>query len=119
MKITEVLDITGPSSKIVFEGTLQELKQIYGRSQAHGKSGGIKKRFRCSSGPRKGRIVADPSTCTKPLDVKRSYRMKKTRRKSNTRMTRRAQITKKYEVHYPENTVTRRITDEHRENVRQ
>ena len=46
-----------------------------------GKSGGAAKRkYRCTSGARKGRIVAKASTCTAPLNVKKSAKMKSTRR---------------------------------------
>jgi hypothetical protein len=46
-----------------------------------GKSGNsAKRKYRCTSGPRKGRIVAKASTCTAPLNVKKSTKMKATRR---------------------------------------
>jgi len=38
------------------------------------------RKYRCTSGTRKGRIVAKPSTCTAPANVKASVTMKKTRR---------------------------------------
>ena len=56
----------------------------------------IKRRFRCQSGPRKGRIVADPSTCTKPINIRKRQQFKATRQKLNTIQSKRATYTKKY-----------------------
>ena len=44
-----------PDHSAIAEGVSQILRR--------GKKGSVKKGFRCSSGPRKGRIVAKPSTC--------------------------------------------------------
>ena len=38
------------------------------------------RKYRCTSGSRKGRIVAKPSTCTAPKNVKASRTLKKTKR---------------------------------------
>jgi len=47
-----------------------------------GKSGNkVVRKYRCTSGTRKGRIVAKASTCTAPANVKASVKMKSTRRK--------------------------------------
>jgi len=35
------------------------------------------RKYRCTSGTRKGRIVANPSTCTKPINLKKSAGLKK------------------------------------------
>jgi len=57
--------------------TLQE-----GVTQIQGKRGNkVVKKYRCTSGSRKGRIVAKASTCTAPINVKASQRLKATRRK--------------------------------------
>jgi hypothetical protein len=52
--------------------------QIFGRGKG-GKS--IKKKFRCTSGPRKGRVVSDPATCMKPIDIAKRIRAKRSRPK--------------------------------------
>jgi len=52
--------------------------QIFGRNKG-GK--GIKRKFRCTSGPRKGRVVSDPATCMKPIDVGKRIKAKQTRPK--------------------------------------
>ena len=43
------------------------------------KGGKPKQGFRCSSGPRKGRIVAKPSTCFQKTDPQRSAKIRKKR----------------------------------------
>lgn len=59
---------------------LEGVTTIFG----HGKGGGTKghtvRKYRCTSGPRKGRIVAKASTCNAPKNVKASQTLKKTRR---------------------------------------
>ena len=37
------------------------------------------RKYRCTSGSRKGRVVAKASTCTKPIDLKKSASFKKTK----------------------------------------
>lgn len=53
------------------------------------------KKWRCTSGKRRGKIVSSPENCFKPIDIKKRARMKKLRRMKNAQMTRKAQITKK------------------------
>jgi hypothetical protein len=53
-----------------------------GVTQIQGKRGNkVVKKYRCTTGSRKGRIVAKASTCTAPLNVKASQKLKATRRK--------------------------------------
>ena len=69
----------------VFEGTIEEhpdhsaitegVSQILRRQ----KGGRPKQGFRCSSGPRKGRIVAKPSTCFQKTDPVKSAKIRKKR----------------------------------------
>lgn len=69
-----------------------------------GKSGNkMTRKYRCSSGPRKGRIVAKASTCTAPLNVKKSAKMKATRRAKKSLQAVRSTRTKRT------NPVSRRI----------
>ena len=55
----------------------------------------IVRKTRCTSGPRKGRNVSDPSQCHKPINVKKRIQMKKTRAAKGNRMTRKAKKTKR------------------------
>ena len=70
---------------MLIEEIIRELNvgQIYRRVGSK-----LKRGFRCQSGMRKGRIVADPATCNKPKDIKRMVRAKATR----ARLAKRAAI---------------------------
>lgn len=47
-----------------------------------GRSGNkVVRRYRCTTGSRKGRTVAKPSTCNAPRNVSKSVGLKKTKRK--------------------------------------
>ena len=66
----------------LFELTEAGGKFIFGRGGKPGGShkGQISRKFRCVSGPRKGRIVAKMSTCTAPKSVKKATTLKKVKR---------------------------------------
>ena len=53
------------------EGVSQILRRTKGKAPKQG--------FRCSSGPRKGRIVAKPSTCFQKTDPQKSAKIRKKR----------------------------------------
>jgi hypothetical protein len=63
----------------------------------------LKKQFRCSSGPRKGRVVAEPSQCFKAIDIKKRMTLKRTKAKMGGRLQRKAGRTKKF------NPISRRL----------
>jgi hypothetical protein len=44
------------------------------------------RKYRCTSGSRKGRIVADPATCNKPKRVKSSINIKKAKARRGSAM---------------------------------
>jgi hypothetical protein len=46
---------------------------IWGR-----KGGRMARRYRCTAGIRKGRIVSNPATCTKPKNIQKSISFRKT-----------------------------------------
>ena len=52
-----------PDHSAIAEGVSQILRRTKGKAPKQG--------FRCSSGPRKGRIVAKPSTCFQKTDPQR------------------------------------------------
>ena len=62
---------THPDHSAIAEGVSQILRRA--------KKGTIKQGFRCSSGPRKGRIVAKPSTCFQKLDPVKGAKIRKKR----------------------------------------
>jgi len=77
---------------------LEETKQVWGRSGNQ-----LKRKFRCMSGHRKGRVVANPSQCFKPIDIKKRMNLKKTKAKMGSRITRKANRTKRL------NPISRRL----------
>ena len=66
-----------PDHSAITEGVSQILRRTKGKAPKQG--------FRCSSGPRKGRIVAKPSTCFQKTDPQKSAKIRKKRQvKSRT-----------------------------------
>jgi hypothetical protein len=63
----------------------------------------IVRKVRCTSGPRKGRMVSSASQCSKPINLKKRMTLKKTRAKMGKRMARKAARTKR------RNPVSKRI----------
>jgi hypothetical protein len=60
-----------------------------------GSTGGVSMKWRCSSGPRKGRVVSDPAQCAAAPDLARSAQMKRTRARTAIRQARKTRRTKK------------------------
>lgn len=65
-------------------------KQIWARSGQK-----VVRKYRCSSGQRKGRIVSKIGQCFAAPNVKAKIRMKKTRARLGSRMARKARRTKR------------------------
>lgn len=55
----------------------------------------IVKKYRCTAGRRKGRIVAKPAQCTAPPDLKKRATLRKTKARMGSRLARKAKRTKK------------------------
>lgn len=68
MRIFEVL---GKFNDPLDEGVSQILRRVKGK--------GVKPGFRCTSGPRKGRIVAQPSTCFARRQPQKGAKIKRKR----------------------------------------
>lgn len=77
-------DITGESDALV------ETKMVWARK---GKS--VARKYRCTFGPRKGRVVSDPQQCSRPVNLKKRFTLKRTKAQKGSRMTRKAQRTKR------------------------
>lgn len=69
---------------------IEGYKQVYARS-----SKGLVRKYRCTSGQKKGRVVAKPSTCFTAVGQKKSTRLAKTRRLSKVRQAQRRNLTTK------------------------
>jgi hypothetical protein len=70
---------------------LPESRLIFGR-----KGNKVVKKYRCSFGRKKGRIVSNPSVCSAPLDIKKRFTLKKTRAKMGQRIIRKTLRTKRF-----------------------
>lgn len=73
---------------------LRELTE--GATSIFGRSGNkTVRKYRCTSGSRKGRIVAKASTCTAPRNVAASNTLKKTKRSKQSTMSVKSSRTKR------------------------
>ena len=72
-------------------------KFIFGRGGKPGGShkGKVTRKFRCTSGPRKVRIVAKMSTCHAPIDAQKKKTMTVTRARKPKAAAKKAMFTKK------------------------
>jgi hypothetical protein len=59
------------------------------------RTGQVSLKWRCETGPRKGRTVPNASDCSAAPDMAASQRMKKTRQKTKVRQSRRTARTKR------------------------
>lgn len=85
--------ITDPvSDEILIE------KQIWGR-----RGNKAVRKYRCTGGTRHGRIVAAPSACFKPINMKARFTLKRTQARMGKRIARKSKRTKRI------NPVSRRI----------
>ena len=76
-----------PDHSAITEGVSQILRRTKGKAPKQG--------FRCSSGPRKGRIVAKPSTCFQKTDPQKSAKIRKKRQIKATQAGKRLAQTKR------------------------
>jgi hypothetical protein len=76
--------------EIISEETIEEAKLVYARK---GKQ--VVRKYRCSAGRLKGKTVANPSACFKPVDIKKRFTLARTKAKMGSRMTRKAKMTKR------------------------
>ena len=81
----EILEM--PDHSAIAEGVSQILRRTKGKAPKQG--------FRCSSGPRKGRIVAKPSTCFQKTDPQKSAKIRKKRQIKATQAGKRLAQTKR------------------------
>ena len=55
----------------------------------------VVRKYRCTSGPRKGRVVSDLGQCFAPPDVKKRQRLKITKARLGPKMARKSKRTKR------------------------
>ena len=63
-------------------------KMVWGRSKK-----GPVRRYRCTDGSKKGRVVAKPSTCSSTVNQKRSHKLSSVRRSTGLRQTQKRKTT--------------------------
>jgi hypothetical protein len=71
---------------------ITEHQRVFKRNARTGK---ITQKWRCTTGNRKGRIVAEPNQCSASLDREKSSKMKLTRAKTKVRQARKTKRTKR------------------------
>ena len=76
--------------EIISENEVYEAKLVYARK---GKS--VVRKYRCSSGRLKGKTVANPSSCFKPVNIKKRFTLARTKAKLGSRMARKAKMTRR------------------------
>lgn len=76
--------------KIVEVEGVMEAKMVWAKRGSK-----IVRKVRCTSGPRKGRMVSNAGQCSKPINLKKRMTLKKTKARMGKRMTRRAARTKR------------------------
>lgn len=77
--------------EIVGEDTVTEAKRVWAK---RGKK--LKRMIRCTSGKKKGRTVATTGACSKAINVKKRFLMKRIRRRFNAKIVRKARRTKMF-----------------------
>jgi hypothetical protein len=79
--------VAHPDHSAITEGVSQILRRVKGK--------GIRQGFRCTSGPRKGRIVAKPSTCFARRDPVKGAKIAKKRQLKAKQAGKKLAITKR------------------------
>lgn len=69
---------------------ISEAQMVWAR-----RGGKLKRQYRCTGGYRKGRVVASPSQCFSPIDIKKRQTLKRTKGRYGTRLARKARRTKR------------------------
>jgi hypothetical protein len=80
------------ANEFINEDDLNEVHMAWGKTA---NKGSTKLKFRCTTGPRKSRMVSNPSDCYQHPNIAQSQRMKQTRARTAVRQARRAKFTKR------------------------
>ena len=72
------------------------ISELVEATQVWSKSGGKSvRKYRCTSGVRKGRVMSSPAACNKPVNVKKSTNFKKTKHKKLPQIKYKTGLTKR------------------------
>lgn len=77
--------------EIIGEEVVTEAKRVWAK---RGKK--LKRMIRCTSGRKKGRTVASMGACSKAINVKKRFMMKRIRKRFNAKIVRKSKRTKKF-----------------------
>jgi hypothetical protein len=77
--------------EIVGEDTVTEAKRVWAK---RGKK--LKRMIRCTSGKKKGRTVSSFGACSRAINVKKRFMMKRIRKRFNAKIVRKARRTKMF-----------------------
>lgn len=79
--------------ELIIEGTeeLTEAKRVWAK---RGKK--LKRMIRCTSGKKKGRTVSNVGACSKAIDMKKRFQMKRIRKRFNAKIVRKSKRTKQF-----------------------
>jgi hypothetical protein len=77
---------------------LYETRAAFGRVRPGVKSSAYKMKFRCTTGPRKGRIVSHPNQCSAHPNIAQAQRMKLTRARTAPMQARKTKRAKKVNI---------------------
>lgn len=76
---------------------MQVIDVIEGVVPIWSKTGGkVKRKYRCTSGPKQGRIVAKVQTCNTPVNISKSRNLAQTKAKKGQSISIKTKRTKKY-----------------------
>ena len=89
MLLRELTYTTTEQKAIDASGDLEE-RQVWARS-----GNKVVRKYRCTSGARKGRVVKEPAQCFRAKDIKKRMKMKQLKAKMGARMARKAKRTKR------------------------
>lgn len=53
------------------------------------------RKYRCTYGPRKGRVMSSPASCNKPIDIHKSVSLKQTKQKKGSSIKVKTKLTKR------------------------
>lgn len=75
---------------------IDEILQVLDERQVWARTGQkVIRKFRCTSGPRKGRVVKSASQCFAAPDIKKRAQLQRTKARLGKRITRKAKRTKR------------------------
>lgn len=77
--------------EIIGEEVITEAKRVWAK---RGKK--LKRMIRCTSGKKKGRTVANIGACSKAVNIKKRFLMKRIRKRFNAKIVRKARRTKMF-----------------------